>query len=50
MQIMRNTCGGCSAHSEWLQYVTTERVREKARLGMFEYPLGLMQEVWSKSM
>ena len=44
MQIMWNTCGKCSAHSEWLQYVSTERVQEKTR------PLGLMQEVWSKSM
>ena len=29
MQIMWNTRGECSAHSEWLQYVSTERVQEK---------------------
>ena len=28
---MWNTCGKCSAHSEWLQYVSTERVQEKTR-------------------
>ena len=28
---MWNTCGECSALSEWLQYVSTERVQEKAR-------------------
>ena len=47
---MWNICGECSIHSEWLQYVSTERVQEKTREGMFEHPLGLMQEVWSKSM
>ena len=30
-QIMWNTCGKCSAHSEWLQYVSTERAQEKTR-------------------
>ena len=50
MQVMWNTCGECSAHSEWLQYISTERVLEKTRSGMFKRPLGFMQEVWSKSM
>ena len=45
---MWNTRGKCSAHSAWLQYVSTERVQEKTQYGMFEHPLGLMQEVWSK--
>ena len=31
MQIMWNTCGECSTHSEWLQYVSTERLQEKTR-------------------
>ena len=47
---MWSLCGECSAHSEWLQYVSTEGVQEKTQQGMFEHPLDLMQEVWSKSM
>ena len=50
MQIMSNTCGECSAHSDWLQNISTERVQDKTQKGMFEHPLGLLQEVWSKSM
>ena len=40
----------CSAHNDWLQYVSTERVQEKTQQRMFEHPLSLMQEAWSKSM
>ena len=29
MQVMWNTCGECFAHSEWLQYVSIERVQKK---------------------
>ena len=31
MQIMWNTCGEYSSHSEGLKYVSTERVEEKTR-------------------
>ena len=46
---MWNTCGECSAHSEWLQYVSTEKLQEKTREGMFENPLGFTQELQSKN-
>ena len=48
MPIMRGKCGECPARSEFLQYVSTERVKEKTRTHtylMFEHTLGLMQEV-----
>ena len=30
---MRNTCGECSTHSEWLQYVSTEGVQVESVIG-----------------
>ena len=46
---MWNTCRECSAYSEWLRHVSTERVQDKTQQGMFEHPSSPMQEVGSKS-
>ena len=46
---MWNTCGECSPHSEWLQYVSTERIQKKIQQGCLDIQWALCKKYGLKA-